>query len=103
MFIGLVPTANAETPVSVFVDGNELIEMCKTEAQICEAYIVGTADTYEMVALHLTNICRPKAVTVPQIGEVILKWLVEHPAERHRPAAKLAGLAMADAWPCVRQ
>lgn len=64
------------------------------------SYVIGVADAVELVAQHLTNVCRPADVTVDQIFDVLMSWLKDNPAERHRPAAKLAGLAFAEAWPC---
>lgn len=84
------------------VRGNDLYPGCTIEDPTCRAYVTGVADALEMVAPHLTNICRPPASTIGQVFDVAMDWLDEHPAERHRPAAKLIGLALAEAWPCNR-
>ena len=88
--------------VLVFVHGNDLHAECQRRTEFCVSYVLGAADTLEMVAPHLTGICRPGpgVVTIEQIVDVFASWLEEHPEERHRPAAKLAGMAFADAWPC---
>lgn len=93
-------TATGAKPVIAFVHGNDLHQNCQDRTPECLSYVTGVADTLEMVATHLTNICRPAAVTPEQLFDVLISWLKNHPAERHRPAAKLAGLAYAEAWPC---
>lgn len=93
------PTANGAR-VLASVTGNDLYPKCSIEEPTCVAYITGVADTLEMVAPHLTNICRPSRSTVAQVFDISMAWLEGHPEERHRPAAKLVGLALAEAWPC---
>jgi hypothetical protein len=93
-------TATGATRVIAFVDGNELLETCQMAKPDCLPYVIGVADALEMVSTRLTNICRPGGVTPQQLVDVLISWVWDHPAERHRPAAKLAGLAYAEAWPC---
>lgn len=96
-----VTPAHAARPIQAFMHGNDLYPGCQTNPDNgCFAYVIGLADAFEMVAPHLTNICRPKAVTHDQLLDVFMGWLEKNPAERHRPAATLAGLAFAEAWPC---
>jgi hypothetical protein len=103
VIIAAASTSYAASPVFAFVHGNDLYPGCqKTPDNGCFAYLSGVADALEMVAPRLTNICRPKGVTIDQMMDVLIDWLEDHPAERHRPAAKLAGLAFAEAWPCNR-
>lgn len=92
--------ANAAVPVQKFISGNELWTLCQDRGPECQYYVAGVADALEMVSVRLTNICRPTPTHIMQMVDVLMKWLEDHPAERHRPAAKLAGLAFAEAWPC---
>ncbi|WP_461383954.1 Rap1a/Tai family immunity protein [Devosia indica] len=69
----------------------------------CLAYVTGVADTLEMVAPYLTNICRPSASTMAQVFDIAMLWLADNFAERHRPAAKFVGLALAEASPWQRR
>lgn len=91
--------ANGAT-VLASVHGNDLYPNCTIQEPTCLAYVTGVADSLEMVAPHLTNICRPSASTMAQVFDIAMEWLEDHPEERHRPAAKLVGLALAEAWPC---
>jgi hypothetical protein len=100
MLMGM-EAASAAGPVKAFMHGNDLYPACRTTPDTgCVVFVVGLADALEMVAPHLTNICRPNGVTYDQLLDVFMNWLEDHPADRHRPAAKLAGLAFAEAWPC---
>lgn len=83
-----------------YIHGTDIYPECRITRPDCLLYLTGVADTLEMVAPHLTGICRPAAVTRDQMFDVVMDWLEQHPAERHRPAAKLIGLAFAEAWPC---
>lgn len=103
----MVPTETfAAGLVHAVVHGNELLQICKSEPDVpdafdgCDTYIVGATDALDLVALHLTNICRPERHSIQQLRDITVQWLEEHPEERHRPAAKLIGLALAEAWPC---
>lgn len=93
-------TAGQLGRVLFFVNGDQLLQNCQDRGPECVGYITGVADTLEMVAPSLTSICRPSTVEFEQIVDVLISWLTEHPAERHRPAAALAGLAFGEAWPC---
>ncbi|WP_157959632.1 Rap1a/Tai family immunity protein [Devosia submarina] len=101
LLVAMTQTSYGASRVTAFMDGNELFEACQVQDQSCPGYIIGVADALEMVAPHLANICRPQGVTAQQIADVLMEWLDEHPEERHRPAAKLTGLAFAEAWPCT--
>ncbi len=103
----VLPTAaDAARLVHAVVHGNELLQICKGATDdpdafdSCDTYIIGATDALDLVALHLTNICRPESHSIQQLRDITVLWLEEHPEERHRPAAKLIGLALADAWPC---
>lgn len=102
----LPPAAGAASLVHALVHGNDLLRLCQTrpddlqEFDACDTYIIGATDALDLVAQHLTNICRPPSHAVQQLRDITVMWLEEHPAERRRPAAKLIGLALAEAWPC---
>ena len=94
--------AHAASPPSLsFMYGNEFYASCYAAPhQDCRVYVIGAADALELTSTAWTNICRPKTVNSEQLLDVFLKWLEANPAERHRPAAKLAALSFAEAWPC---
>jgi hypothetical protein len=97
MFLPIQATSGATVPATVH--GNDLFPNCAIDDPSCLAYVTGVADTIEMVAPHLTHICRPSASTMAQVFDIAMNWLEDHPAERHRPAAELVGLGLAEAWP----
>jgi hypothetical protein len=45
-------------------------------------------------------VCLPKKADVNQTKDVVVKYLIDHPAERTRPAAQLIIHAMLSAWAC---
>jgi len=100
-----LPTV-AATPVHAILHGNDLLQVCKSvpddpdAVDGCDTYIIGATDALDLVAQHLTNICRPQHHAIQQLRDIAVSWLEEHPEERHRPAAKLIALALAEAWPC---
>ncbi len=100
--VASISIASGAGPVLAFIHGNDVLTNCKDHGAPCVSYVIGLADELEMVAPRLTNICRPEEVTELQLVDVLLAWLDQHPAERHRPAAALAGLAFAEAWPCTK-
>lgn len=100
IILATASTASGASRILAFVHGNDLYEGCQDRNPECVSYVTGLADMSEMVAQRLTNICRPPAVTIEQLVDVLMSWLKANPAERHRPAATLAGIAFAEAWPC---
>jgi hypothetical protein len=109
MMLEVTPDASqAAAAVHAIMHGNELLRVCNSVLDIpdefdgCDTYIVGATDALDLVAPHLTNICRPQSHAIQQLRDIVVNWLGEHPEERHRPAAKLIGLALAEAWPCDR-
>lgn len=106
--LAMMTAATAATPVHAVMHGNDLLQGCKSipddpdELDGCDTYIVGVTDALEIVSQRLTNICRPQSHAIQQLRDIVVNWLLEHPEERHRPAAKLIGLALAEAWPCSK-
>ena len=47
------------------------------------------------------NVCLPTNATVRQVIDVVKKYLVDSPAERHYLAYSLVGTALNKAFPCA--
>ena len=101
----LVVAAGLLWPVSGFsggfASGNKIFADCSApnssaQRSICLGYIAGMADALEIAKLW----CPPEGVTVGQTVDIVMKYLREHPEERHLTASGEGGLALAIAFPC---
>jgi hypothetical protein len=102
---GLAIIANLFEPavaekISGFVGGNELFESCKSDnvgvQNICRGYIVGVVDAFDAQRI----ICTPENVSADQVRDIVVKWLRDHPENRHLQAATLVKAAIPDSWSC---
>ena len=96
--------------------GNTLLEHCESgdkqdgdlqinamKAGLCFGYIEGAADILAFDAAAFPNRrleCTPKEVTRGQERDVVVKYLRDHPEERHESAALLVLHALTTAFPC---
>jgi hypothetical protein len=84
----------------IFQTGNEFLRECEpTPTAFCLGVAAGYSD---MLAVN-GQICKQHSVTVAQVKDVIVKFLREHPENRHYSAASLAGVALTDAFPCPQK
>lgn len=91
------------------LDGNKLFDECSREhpatvedaaASIaCNNYIIGVADGVRMTKEGLNSLVIPDHVTGTQLEAIVLKYLKDHPAFRHYPAALLVYEALTEAFP----
>ena len=94
------------------IDGNVLLERCTTEgnertyAQLsCNNYVVGVIDGYTAAVAspkappHQAEFAIPAGVTGQQTVDIVVKYLREHPAERHVPASILIVVALRESFP----
>ncbi len=109
----VVQPTNAQKPSTDIrqITGNEFLEMCRGnnfEQGYCLGYIVGLGDgisglqILEVDRSRWSPICRPKGVTAAQLRDVVVKYIDDHPEERHTVMMVLAVVAMRAAWPCPR-
>ena len=81
----------------VFLSGNALLQECEPKPNpLCQGIVAGYSD---MLSLN-GQICKPLSVTVGQVSDVVVKFLREHPANRHYSAASIARFALKNAFPC---
>ena len=97
------------------LSGNKLYDICgQTEdpsrtyttqdvinLEYCNAYITGVIDeaAEALSGVHPSLFCL-KSVTLPQIHDVVVMSLRNHPEERHFGAQRLVVFALAEAFPC---
>jgi hypothetical protein len=100
LFAASIGQANA---VEGFVDGNKLLEWCESQTgpnQLsCMMYVAGVSDAWDVATnANKSESCTPAAAPLKQVAAVVLKYLNQHPEERHMPAAALAFVAINEAW-----
>lgn len=124
--LGRDPDMNGSTPLfsliaaSIFfaqpsaagwMSGNELLSACEEMNEAikyqqlgwCRGYIVGIADA--MSPGNSVNGYKAKftaGITVQQLTDVVLKFLREHPEDRHYSAGSLVAEALSKAFPSKR-
>jgi hypothetical protein len=95
--LGFPSVVNA---TNYFTTGNDLLSFCNAghglKTALCTESAVGYADMMTVLGL----ICMDKAVTKGQVGDIMKKYLQDHPEERNNPAAGLALPALTKAFPC---
>jgi hypothetical protein len=103
-----------------YVNGNKLLHDCSSSATdqlYCAGYIAGASDTdmkWRILMAQIANgdrnfssalsqTCITKDVTLGQVQDVVVKYLVAHPETRHYSAGYLVGLAVQEAFPCPKE
>jgi hypothetical protein len=97
----------AQNPVASTYSGNDLLRDCSdrndvTSFSFCLGYINGLRD--EMVFASVGLGAKPsfeisEKVELGQLKDIVVKYLNEHPEERHQHAAGLVQGALARAFP----
>ena len=100
--------ASAQVPVTVLVNGNEMLDWCTSspsnaKLSTCLGFVMGVLDT--ITTLQATGqaarqVCVPRGVQPGQAKDVYLAYLNRLPQERHLAASSTFWVAMRDAWPC---
>jgi hypothetical protein len=104
--IALIVAAGLLWPVSAFsqpaLTGDMLYGDCTAvqgSGTFCLGYVTGLSDGLQ----SLKMMCAPKEVTIAQMRDVIVRYLSDHPENRHLGAISEAGLALTNAFPCNKQ
>ena len=80
----------------VFDNGNELLSVCGKDRSYC----LGVTSGYSDMLQSLGETCADKLVTRGQAADIVVRFLRDHPKNRHLTAASLARAALTDAFPC---
>lgn len=94
---------------ATFTDGNDLLTSCSADLYVeCLGYVAGIADAMETAqscnngSLAGWQACVPIGVRKSQAKDVVIRFLREHPQDRHYPASGLVAQALQEAFPCRR-
>jgi Rap1a immunity proteins len=96
-----------------FITGNDLLRKCQSSTPVdrtfCMGYIIGAFDTVSALESmedktywKFPSVCIPNGADVGQIGDVVMKYLVEHPERRDQRAAPIIVAALLETWKCPR-
>lgn len=81
--------------------GNSLLRECqnRTLEPACVGYLDGVTDTDAALGRPV-SVCLPQAVERGQVRDVVVKWLLDHPEQRHQYAPDLVIKALSSVFPC---
>jgi hypothetical protein len=83
--------------------GNDLLNYYRNSPSLFYQYVFGVIDGMRAdSAWHSasTFFCFPDGVTYQQAGDIVAKYLIDDPTDRHYPGSSLIGIAIAGAFPC---
>lgn len=93
--------------------GNDLLGWCNSyaaqsssdpaevgfERGLCAGYIAALLNTMTIAPVYGMRVCG-KGITYWQAKDVVHKWLLTNPQDRHRPASALVVVALYEAFAC---
>lgn len=84
--------------------GNTLHGWCSNESLKlgCLGYIMGAADGLSYANNEKRAYCLPASVTAGQVMDVVKRFMIEHPEERHRSAAEVVLIGLMMGFPCSK-
>jgi Rap1a immunity proteins len=94
--------AGAAPPPSagIFVTGEDLWTRCSAPSEpFCAGYVAALADILGTGKLAL-RACLPGSATLPELVEVIRRYLAEHPDRRAYTAYSVVSYALLQRFPC---
>ena len=106
LILALLGAPAGAQDISVFFSGNELLEMCRSDNAAaradCMGYITGASDVLSgVISLgDMKAFCEPASVTRGQIHDVVVRYAIENPENRHFSGGALVYSALLDAFPC---
>jgi hypothetical protein len=91
--------------IAEYVDGNNLLEQCRSKAQLgqafCRGYILAIADS-KLESNATRNICVPRSVTVDQLRDIVVKYLEQNARYGHLPANFLVHNSLWEVFSCSK-
>ena len=93
---------NESSMVQSYYDGNKLLDLCRRDEGLCVSYVVGVTDG-QLSAVVATSRTRPYCIplnsTSQQVKDVVVKFLNDHPEERHLLGSTVVAEALSQVWP----
>lgn len=99
-FIALCTVSFAGICHSQTTTGNELHRwLLNPDSEVGISYVMAVLET-EVALTGGMVFCPPKGATKAQTWDVVKKYLIDKPEERHKPAPSLVLTAVNKAFPC---
>ena len=104
--IGLLLLAVLPVDSSAFWTGNDILARCEGEAndqRDCMGYVTGASDMLgaaQTVGEARPVMCQPDNVSRKQVVDIVVRYLRNHPSNRHYLGGSLVRIALMDAFPC---
>ena len=86
-----------------YLTGDDLFDWCRASSHDgCWGYVSGIVDAMSIVAGAGLGrrACIPDSVRISRVADIVTRFLLDHPEQRHFGAAGLVVRALADAFPC---
>lgn len=101
----LATIVTSQPAAAAFNTGNEVLQKCDEGADTqdiayCLGYIAGAVDQIALWTNYGGKNCIPSNATLGQMRDVIVKYLKDHPQDRHRSAPLLSYMALGEAYSC---
>lgn len=90
-----------------FHNGNTLLALCNDNGSdllwgACSGYVEAVTDVLSHGAIIAGGkTCTPENATSSQVRDIVVRFLVNHPEERHFSAESLVTKALFEAFPCT--
>ena len=99
--VALAAASPAHATMAVFENGNALLADCLGDNPLfCYGYVEAVADAMKLFGQWQRPECPPVDVSARQVRDVVVNFLLAHPADRHYAAASIVVNALKNAWGC---
>jgi hypothetical protein len=111
MIIGLALPGMVSNAFSQWMDGDDLQRVCNArevehvfKPGVCSGYLMASIDLAEGLneqsLLKAPLFCMPADVSMPQLGDIVTKYIEGHPARKDINASTLVMDALHEKYPC---
>lgn len=119
VLVGLSTLAYGQHEYGTFISGDILYSWCQKEDNLCTGYILGTVDTSrenhsetghdlnicvpneaELCVANEAKLCVPSEAVPAEIQQEVVRYLLENPDKRHKPAPELVMSVLYTTYAC---
>jgi hypothetical protein len=101
MALCLHPIAAHALSLTARLDGDGLYAACEKSDTVCRYFVMGVVDVLNSGAVsEAIGVCVKSHVTVPEMTNVVKRYLNDRPDQRQRMAWEIVMQAIQKAFPC---